>query len=63
MRWAAHVAHMSAKRNTDKILVGKLEGGRPLGKPGSRSEANIKMYIRVIGWDDTNWIDLAQDRD
>jgi hypothetical protein len=63
MRWAVHVARIGAKRNVCRILVGKPEGRRPLGRPRRRWVNNIKMYLREIGWDDIDWIDLAQDRD
>jgi hypothetical protein len=43
--------------------VGKPEGKKPLGRPRSRWVDNIKMVLREIGWDGTDWIDLAQDRD
>jgi hypothetical protein len=43
--------------------VGKPEGKRSLGRPRRRWVDNIKMDIREIGWDDMNWIDLAQDTD
>jgi hypothetical protein len=43
--------------------VGKPEGKRPLGKPRSRWEDNIRMDLREIGWGGMDWIDLAQDRD
>jgi hypothetical protein len=43
--------------------MGKPEGMRPLGRPGRRWVDNIKMDLREIGWDDMEWIDLAQDRD
>jgi hypothetical protein len=43
-------------------LVGKPEGRRPLGKPRRRWVDNIKMYLREIGWDGTDWTDLSQDR-
>jgi hypothetical protein len=46
-----------------KILVGKPEGKRPLGRPRLRWEDNIKMYLREIGWGDMELIDLARDRD
>jgi hypothetical protein len=61
--WAGHVARMGAKRNTYRILVGKPEGKRPLGRPRRRWVDNIKMDHREIGWDGGDWIDLAQDRD
>jgi hypothetical protein len=51
------------KRNAYRILVGKLEGKRPLGRPRCRWMYNIKIDIRDIGWDGVYWIDLAQYRD
>jgi hypothetical protein len=51
MRWAGHVARMVEKRNACRILVGKLEGRRPLGRPSRRWMDNIKMDLREIGWD------------
>jgi hypothetical protein len=53
---------MGEKRNACRILVGKPEGRRPLGKPRRRWMDNIKMDLREIGWDDVDWVDLAQDR-
>jgi hypothetical protein len=50
-------------RNAYRILVGKPEGKISLGTPRRRWEDNIKMNLRGIGWDGTNWINLAQDRD
>jgi hypothetical protein len=43
--------------------VGKPEGVRPLGRPRSRWVDKIKIDLREIGWDDMDWIELAQDRD
>jgi hypothetical protein len=63
MRWAGHVARMGEKRNAYRILVGKPEGKRPLGRPRRRSVDNIKIDLREIGWDGVDCIDLAQDRD
>jgi hypothetical protein len=63
MRWAGHVAQIGEKRNAYKILVGKPEGKRPLGRPRRRWVDNIKMDLREIRWDGMDWIDLAQDRD
>jgi len=47
MRWVAHVAHMRERRNAYKVLVGKPEGKRALGRP---REDNIKMYLQAVGW-------------
>jgi hypothetical protein len=63
MRWAGHVARMGEKRNAHRILVGKPEGKRPLGRPRCRWVDNVKMDRREIGWDGVDWIDIAQDRD
>jgi transcription termination factor 2 len=63
IRWAGHVARMWEKRNAYRILVGKPEDKRPLGRAISRWVDNIKMDLRDIGWDGMDWIDLAQDRD
>jgi hypothetical protein len=54
---------MGATRNAYRILVGKPEGKRPLGRPRHRWVDNIKMVLRGIGWDGMDWIKLAQDRD
>jgi hypothetical protein len=54
---------MGKKRSAYRILVGKPEGRRPLGRPRRRWEGNIKMDLRKIGWGGMDWIDLAQDRD
>jgi hypothetical protein len=54
---------MGEKRNAYSIFVGKTEGRRPLGRSRHRWVDSIKMHLRVIGWDDMYWIDLAQDRD
>jgi hypothetical protein len=54
---------MGETRNAYRILVGKPEGKRPLGRPRYRWVDNIKMNLRVIGWECMDWIELAQDRD
>jgi hypothetical protein len=54
---------MREKRNAYRILVGKPEEKRPLGRPRRRWVDNIKMVLREIGWDDVDWIYMAQDRD
>jgi hypothetical protein len=53
---------MWEKRNEYRILVGKPEGKRPLGRPRRRLMDNIKMDLREIGWDGVDWIDISQDR-
>jgi hypothetical protein len=59
MRWTGHVAHMGEGRIIYRVLVGRPEGKRLLGRPRSRWEDNIKMYLREIGIDGANWIRLA----
>jgi hypothetical protein len=54
---------MREKRNAYRILVGKPEGKRPLGRCSRRWEDNIRIDLREIGWGDMDWVDLAQDRD
>jgi hypothetical protein len=54
---------MGETRNAYRILVGKPEGKRPVGRPRRRWVDNIKMVLREIGWDGVDWIELAQDRD
>jgi hypothetical protein len=62
MRWAGHVARMGEKRNVYRLLVGKPEGTRPLGRPRLMSVDNIKMDLVDIGLSVVDWIGLAQDR-
>ncbi|KAJ4439479.1 hypothetical protein ANN_07603 [Periplaneta americana] len=63
LRWAGHVARLGESRNAYRVLVGRPEGKRPLGKPRRRWEDNIKMDLKEVGYDDRDWINLAQDRD
>jgi hypothetical protein len=63
MRWVGHVVYMGKVRGAYNILVGRPEGRRPLGKPRSRWEDNIKMDLGEIGFGDVDWTHLAQDRD
>ena len=58
-----HAARMEQSRNANRVLVGKPEGKRPLGRPRRRWEDNIKMYLREVGCDPGDWINLAEDRD
>jgi hypothetical protein len=62
MRWDGHVACMGRGRSVYRVLVGRPEGKRPLGRPRHRWEDNIKMDLREIEIDGANWIQLAQDR-
>jgi hypothetical protein len=63
MTGTGHVARTRKKRNAYRILLGKPEGKRPLGRPRLRWENSIKVYLREIGWGGMGWIDPAQDRD
>jgi hypothetical protein len=62
MRRAGHLARMGEKRNTYRLLVGKPEGKKPLGRPRRRWVDNIRMDLGEVGWGDVGWIGLAQDR-
>ena len=62
-RWTGHVAHMGDTTGIFRVLVGKPEGKRPLGRPRRRWEDNIKMDIQEVGCVGMDWISLAQDRD
>jgi hypothetical protein len=62
MRWAEHVAGIGEGWGVYRVLFGRPEGKRPLGRPRRRWEDNIKMDLREIGIDRANWIRLAHDR-
>jgi hypothetical protein len=62
MRLAGHVARMGEGRGVYRVLVGKPEGKRPLGRPRRRWEGNIKLDLQEVGGDG-DWMELAQDRD
>jgi hypothetical protein len=62
MRWAGHVARRGKKRNAYRLLVGKPEGKRPLGRPRRRLVDNIRMDLGEVGCGDVDWIGLARDR-
>jgi hypothetical protein len=53
---------MGEKRNAYRLLVGKPEGKKPLGRPRRRRADNIRMDFGEVGWGDVDWIDLAKDR-
>ena len=63
MRWAGHVARMGQWRGVYRVLVGKPEGKRPLGRPRHRWEDNIKMDLQEVGGSCGDWMELVQDRD
>ena len=59
MRWAVHVARMGEGRGVHRVLVGKPEGKRPLGRPRRRWEDNIKMDLQEVGGGCEDWMELA----
>ena len=61
MRWTGHVARMGEDRGVHRVLVGKPEGKRLLGRPRRRWEDNIKM--EEVGGGRGDWMELVQDRD
>ena len=63
LRLAGHVACMEEGRAVHKVLVGKPDGKRPLGRPRRRWEDNIKMDLEEVGGGCGYWMELAQDRD
>ena len=63
MRWAGHVACVGEKRGVYRVLVGKPEGRRPLGRPRLRWVDNIRADLQEVGCGYIDWIELAQDRD
>ena len=63
MKWVGLVALMGERRCIYRVLGGKPEGKRTLGRPGRRWEDNIKMDFQEVGCREMDWIELAQDRD
>jgi len=63
MRWTGHVARMGKGRGVYRVLVGKPEGKRPLGRPRHRWEDNIKMDLQQVECGSMDGIELSQDRD
>jgi len=62
-RWAGHVARVGERGGVYRVLVGKPEGKRPLGRPRHRWEDNIKVDLHEVGCKGMDWIELAQDRE
>jgi len=63
MRWAGHVVRMGERKGVYRVLVGKPEGKRPLGRHRRRWEDNIEMDLQEVRCGDMDWIELIQDRD
>ena len=63
VRWAGHVARMCEERGVCRVLAGKSEGKRPVGRPRRRWVDNITMDLQEVGCGYMDWIGLAQDRD
>ena len=63
MRWAGHVARMGEERGEYRVLVGKPEEKRPLGRPRRRWVDNIRIDLQEVGCGYVEWIGLARDRD
>jgi len=62
MRWVGRVARMGESRGLYRVLVGKPEGKKPLGRPRHSWENNIKMDLQEVGCEGMDWLDLAEDR-
>ena len=62
MRWAGHVAGIGERRGVYRVLVGKHEGKKPLGRPRCRWEGNIRIDLQEVECGGVDWIELAQDR-
>jgi hypothetical protein len=63
MTWTGHVMEMGKRRGVYRILVGKPEGNRPMGRQQRRGKNNIQMDLQEVGFSSMDWIGLAQDRD
>ena len=63
VRWPGQLARIGEDRGVHRVLVGKPEGKKPLGKPRRRWEDNIKMELQEVGVDRGDWMELAQDSD
>jgi len=62
MRWTGHIALMEKRRGVYRVLVGKPEGKKPLGRPSRRWEDNVKMDLHEVECEGMDSINLAQDR-
>jgi len=63
MRWADNVASMLERKDVYRVLVGKPDGKRPLGRPRRRWKDNIRTDLQAVGRQIMDWIDLAHNRD
>jgi hypothetical protein len=63
MKWAGHVSRVEEGRGVHKVLVGKPEGKRPLGRPRRRWDYNIKMDLQEVGRGCGDWMELTKNRD
>ena len=63
VRWVGHVVCMEERTGIYRVLVGKPDGSRPLGRPRHRWEDNIMINLQEVGCGGMEWIELAQDRD
>jgi hypothetical protein len=63
VRWVEHVARMGEKRGVYRVVVGKPEGNKPLGRPRHRWLDNVKMDRQVVGCRGLDWFELVEDRD
>ena len=63
MRWVKHVVRKGERRGVHRVLVGKPEEKRPLGRPRHRWEENIKMDLQEVRCGYMDWMEVAQERD
>jgi len=63
MRWVGHVERMGEEREVYRVLLGKPDGRRPLGRPKHRWVGNIRTDLQEVGCGYMDWIGVAQDRD